>query len=113
MVEKIKNFITKYKVQILAICAAIITLATSFMAFGGKTAIACTVVVAIVELIVYYLKNGFTETMATMMVNLVKLIVEIINGQPMTDTKVTSTSKKEIVSLTEDEIKERILEGVK
>ncbi len=113
--KKIKQFIIKYKVQILAVCAAIITLATSFMAFGGKVAIACTVIISIVELIIYYLKNGFTDVMATMLVNLIKLIVEIINNKTASsDTKISkSSNKNKVISFTDDEIRKRLFEGIK
>lgn len=111
--KKIKQFIIKYKVQILAICAAIITLATSFAAFGGKVAIACTVIIAIVELIVYYLKNGFTDVMATMLVNLFKLIIDIINNKSVTTEVKSVTKDKLVISMSDEEIKKRLFEGIK
>lgn len=109
MIDKIKNYIIQHKSQILVILGALVTFITALESFGGKAAVACTVIVSILELIVYFLKNGLTDTFVTMLVNLVKLITQIVNSNNADTSKTIGASKE----LTDDEIKAFLLEGVK
>ena len=77
---KIKAMIEKHKTELLMFLAAFITFCTSLTMLGGKVAVYCTIIIAIIELLVYYIKNGLTETFLNMCVTTVKMIVDVVNG---------------------------------
>lgn len=77
---KIKAMIEKHKTELLMFLAAFITFCTSLTMLGGKIAVYCTIIIAIIELLVYYIKNGLTETFLNMCVTTVKMIVDVVNG---------------------------------
>lgn len=119
------DFLNSHKAQILMVLGALITLFTSLEVLGGKAAIYCTVVVAFIELVIFYIKNGLTQTFLDMCVNTVMLIVNTINGTYTVEKSVTvekesrdannnvKTQKRKkkikICILTEDMVRDYIL----
>lgn len=123
VLQKVKDFTEKNKSKIIMIIAALISFVTSFEIFGGKAAVYCTIIVAFLELLMYYIKNGLTETFLNMCVNTVMLIVNTINGQYTIEKTITvekasrdneSSTKKQrkkvsVCFLTKDMVEEFIL----
>ena len=87
--KAIMDYLGNHKTQIIMILGALITLFTSLEVLGGKAAIYCTIIVAFIELVIFYIKNGLTETFLEMCVNTVMLIVNVINGTYTVDKTVT------------------------
>ena len=87
--KAIMDYLGNHKTQIIMILGALITLFTSLEVLGGKAAIYCTIIVAFIELVIFYIKNGLTKTFLEMCVNTVMLIVNAINGTYTVDKTVT------------------------
>jgi len=75
------KWLDAHKAHILVILGALIAFFTSLEAFGGKAAIYCTCVVAFIECLVFYLKNGVTEAFLNMCVATVKMVADVLNGE--------------------------------
>ena len=116
--SRVTGWIDIHKDKIIAILALLVSFFTALLSMGGKVAIFSTVMIAIVELAIFYLKNGLTEKFLDLCVSTVKLIVDVINGE-YTKTKtitvdedVKGASKKKRVKvclLTEDMIRDILL----
>lgn len=104
---KEKNSVVKWldahKAHILVILGALIAFFTSLEAFGGKAAVYCTCIVAFIECLVFYLKNGVTEAFLNMCVATVKMIVDVLNGEY--SKYVNTTVHKETVDEKTGEVK--------
>lgn len=101
--EKVKEFIKKYKAELLIALGAISTIVASITTMNGVNATICSIVIAIVAVLIGVLKNGFEESTITLIANAIKIIIDSINEK----NKNIKTANKE---LTIDEIKE-ILRG--
>lgn len=89
------KWLDNHKAHILVVLGALIAFFTSLEAFGGKAAIYCTCIVAFIECLVFYLKNGVTEAFLNMCVATVKMIVDVINGEYTKE--INKTVHKEVV----------------
>ena len=121
---KLKNLVTKYKTEILMVLTALISFFTTLGALGGKAAVYSTIIIALIELIIYYLKNGLTEVFLNMCVATVKMIVDVVNGVYTKEVKEPEPEKVEdgeeepkkasrrkkikVCMLTEDMIREKL-----
>lgn len=99
--EKVKEFIKKYKAELLIALGAISTIVASIATMNGVNATICSIVIAIVAVLIGVLKNGFEESTITLIANAIKIIIDSINEK----NKNIKTANKE---LTIDEIKERL-----
>ena len=121
--KQMNEFIEKNKDKIIAILALAISFLTALLSMGGKVAIFCTVMIALIELLVFYLKNGLSDHFGELCVSTVKLIVDVLNGE-YTETKMIETGevkmladgsskktrkRKSVCTLTEDMIRDIIL----
>lgn len=99
--EKVKEFIKKYKAELLIALGAISTIVASIATMDGVNATICSIVISIVAVLIGVLKNGFEESTITLIANAIKIIIDSINEK----NKNIKTANKE---LTIDEIKERL-----
>lgn len=99
--KKVKEFIKKYKAELLIALGAISTIVASIATMDGVNATICSIVIAIVAVLIGVLKNGFEESTITLIANAIKIIIDSINEK----NKNIKTANKE---LTIDEIKERL-----
>lgn len=99
--EKVKEFIKKYKAELLIALGAISTIVASIATMDGVNATICSIVIAIVAVLIGVLKNGFEESTITLIANAIKIIIDSIDEK----NKNIKTANKE---LTIDEIKERL-----
>ena len=99
--EKVKEFIKKYKAELLIALGAISTIVASIATMDGVNATICSIVIAIVAVLIGVLKNGFEESTITLIANAIKIIIDSIGEK----NKNIKTANKE---LTIDEIKERL-----
>lgn len=99
--EKVKEFIKKYKAELLIALGAISTIVASIATMDGVNATICSIVIAIVAVLIGVLKNGFEESTITLIANAIKIIIDSINEK----NKNIKTANKE---LTIDEIKEKL-----
>lgn len=99
--EKVKEFIKKYKAELLIALGAISTIVASIATMDGVNATICSIVIAIVAVLIGVLKNGFEESTITLIANAIKIIIDSVNEK----NKNIKTANKE---LTIDEIKERL-----
>lgn len=99
--EKVKEFIKKYKAELLIALGAISTIVASIATMDGVNATICSIVIAIVAVLIGVLKNGLEESTITLIANAIKIIIDSINEK----NKNIKTANKE---LTIDEIKERL-----
>ena len=99
--EKVKEFIKKYKAELLIALGAISTIVASITTMDGVNATICSIVIAIVAVLIGVLKNGFEESTITLIANAIKIIIDSIDEK----NKNIKTANKE---LTIDEIKERL-----
>lgn len=98
---KVKEFIKKYKAELLIALGTISTIVASIATMDGVNATICSIVVTIVAVLIGVLKNGFEESTITLIANAIKIIIDSINEK----NKNVKTSNKE---LTIEEIKERL-----
>lgn len=101
--NSVVKWLDEHKAHILVILGALIAFFTSLEAFGGKAAVYCTCIVAFIECLVFYLKNGVTEAFLNMCVATVKMIVDVLNGEY--SKYVNTTVHKETVDEKTGEVK--------
>jgi len=101
--EKIKTFIKKYKSEILIALGALVSIIASISTMSGVNAGICSLVIAVLAVIISILKNGLTDATITLIANAIKIIIEELDKK---NTKAVSVSKEEI---TVDEIKEKLI----
>ena len=99
--SKVKGYINANKDKILAILMLLITFFSALLSVGGKLAIFSTIMIAVIEVIIFYLKNGLTDKFFELCVSTVKLIVDVINGE-YTETKIVAASDEEILNAPKD-----------
>ena len=99
------KWLDAHKAHILVVLGALIAFFTSLEAFGGKAAIYCTCVVAFIECLVFYLKNGVTEAFLNMCVATVKMIVDVLNGEYTKE--INKTVHKEVTDEETGEVKKQ------
>lgn len=96
-----KEFINKYKSEIIIALGAITSICTTLIAEGTE-GIGAAIIIAIVAVLVEVLKNGFSETT----INLIAKAIMIIISEVSSTNNVVSASEEETKELTIDDIKE-------
>lgn len=116
IMEKIKEFIKKYKAEILIILSAISGIAASLASTDAKHAVIYSIVIAVVASLVEVLKNGITESSITLFAKAIEIIIQELSKKD-TVTKSMLDSDKIAVSadegITVDEIKEELRKALK
>jgi len=120
--DKIKEWVSTHKETIITILTLLISFFTALLAMGKEVAIFATVMVAIIQVIIYFLKEGLNDKFFELSVATIKLIVDVINGT-YTETHMVEIAgsakdgakpkKKKVVKciLTEDMIREILKKG--
>lgn len=101
--EKIIEFIKKYKAEILIALGAVSSIIASISTMSDANATICSISIAIIAVIIAVLKNGFTDTTITIIANAIKIIIDEINKDKITIN--TVAAEKE---LTVEDIKEML-----
>ncbi len=110
--DKIKDFFKKNKSTIVAILSAILTFTISIsqIDMGAKVGIVVSILLVILPFIISVVNGDDLEKSIKLLVNAIVVIQQIVKGQ--NDEAVVGTSESEqtknILDLTEDEIKELI-----
>lgn len=117
---KIIKTINTYKAQIIIVLGALISFFVTLEGFGGTTATIYALVAAILSAVVYYLKNGFDDTLANAGVGIIKMIIDMVeknnatiasNNNVVSSTNPNSTNT--IIKLSDEEIKSQLLTYIK
>ncbi len=101
--EKIIEFIKKYKAEILIALGAVSSIIASISTMSDANATICSISIAIIAVLIAVLKNGFTDTTITIIANAIKIIIDEINKDKITIK--TVAAEKE---LTVEDIKEML-----
>lgn len=104
--EKIKNFIVKYKAEILIALGAISSIAASIATMDGVSAVLCSITIAIVATLIEILKNGITDSAILLLAKAIELIIKALKNVDVEDENVVCLSKKASLSL--DDIKQEL-----
>ena len=104
--KKVKDFIVKYKAEILIALSAITSIIASISTMEGVDATICSIAIAFIAVLVEMLKNGFSETAITLLANAIKLVIDALNNKDNKENnKEVKTIKKEN-DLTVEDIKQ-------
>ena len=101
--ERIIEFIKKYKAEILIALGAVSSIIASISTMSDANATICSISIAIIAVLIAVLKNGFTDTTITIIANAIKIIIDEINKDKITIK--TVAAEKE---LTVEDIKEML-----
>lgn len=101
--EKIIEFIKKYKAEILIALGAVSSIIASISTMSDANATICSISIAIIAVLIAVLKNGFTDTTITIIANAIKIIIDETNKDKITIK--TVAAEKE---LTVEDIKEML-----
>lgn len=101
--EKIIEFIKKYKAEILIALGAVSSIIASISTMSDANATICSISIAIIAVLIAVLKNGFTDTTITIIANAIKIIIDEINKDKIKTN--TVAAEKE---LTVEDIKEML-----
>lgn len=110
--DKIRNFFTKNKSAIIAVLSAILTFTISIsqIDMGAKVGIVVSILLVVLPLIISIIGGDDIDKTIKLLVNAIVVIQQIAKQQQGVDVKVVgaSSKKKNILDLTEEEIKELI-----
>lgn len=111
--EKVKEFIKKYKAEFIIALTAISSIVASIMTMEGSNAAICSVIIALVAVLINVLKQGFNETTISLIAKAIQIILEEVNKKEIKDKeKVNAIAVKRTVYLTSipsiEEIKDRL-----
>ena len=101
--EKIIEFIKKYKAEILIALGAVSSIIASISTMSDANATICSISIAIIAVLIAVLKKGFTDTSITIIANAIKIIIDEINNDKIKIN--TVPAEKE---LTVEDIKEML-----
>lgn len=100
--EKVKDFFKNHSTEIISILVAISAFVSSFIQLGGRAGAVCSiivgviaVVVATIKIITYYFSSGLDDHLVKMAVALIEMIINLINGNAVTDTTVSTDKTKD------------------
>lgn len=110
--DKIRIFFTKNKSAIIAVLSAILTFTISIsqIDLGAKVGIVVSILLVVLPLIISIIGGDDIDKTIKLLVNAIVVIQQIVKQQQGIDVKVVgaSSKKKNILDLTEEEIKELI-----
>ena len=104
--EKIKEFIVKYKAELLIALAAIVSICNT-LASEGEGGIVTSIIIALVAVLVEVLKNGISEESITLLSKAILIIIEEVKKSDKKDDVVAIASTKD--GLTVEDIKRRLM----
>lgn len=113
---KIKNFVNKYKSELIILLGAISSIAATLSTKEGVDAALTSALIAILAIVIEVVKNGITDTSITLLANAIKIIIEEIGNVEVKDavTSIAYVKKDDKVSvksvLTIEDIKKRLVE---
>lgn len=114
--KKVKDFIVKYKAEILIALSAVTSIIASISTMEGVDAVACSISIAFIAVLVEVLKNGFSETAINLLASAIKLVIDYINGKDKVEDKDVENNvralKLDKKELTVAEIKEKLKENL-
>lgn len=76
-----KNFINKYKAEILIAAGAISSIAASIACMEGTNAVLCSITIAIIAALVEVLKNGVTDSAILLLAKAIELIINALKKE--------------------------------
>ena len=79
--KSIKEWVNTHKDKLIAILTLLVSFFTALIALGKEVAIFAVVMIAIIQIIIFYLKEGLTDRFFDLCVSTTKLIVDVINGE--------------------------------
>lgn len=109
--EKIIEFIKKYKAEILIAFGAVSSIIASISTMSDVNATICSISIAIIAGLIAVLKNGFTDTTITIIANAIKIIIDEINKSKVQEVKSQIVAAEK--ELTIEDIKEILKAEVK
>ena len=77
--DKVKANLTKEK--IILVLTALAAAIAVFEAWGGKVAVACTLIVAFLNVLIYIMKNGINDNFVTVLANFASILYDIMNKE--------------------------------
>lgn len=112
--KKFKNFIRQYKSELIIALTAVSSITASIMTMEGSNAAICSIVIALVAILINTLKEGFSESTITLIAKAIQIIIEEVNKRPVEENDdnkvVAATAYFKASTPTLEEIKERLLE---
>lgn len=109
--KNIKDFIIKYKAEILIALAAISSIVATLATTDTGHAVIYSIVIALIAAMISVLKQGFTESTITLIAKAIEIIIKALNKD---NTAVKSTLDENHMAIkaddmiTIDEIKEEL-----
>lgn len=114
--KNIKEFFAKNKVQIIAVLSAFLTFCISLseIDMGAKVGIVVSILLVVIPFVISVVSGADMETNIKLLVNAITVIQQIVKNQNEAEevAQVVGASK-DILDLTEEEIKELIVKDVK
>lgn len=110
--DKFKNFIKKYKAEILIALTALSSIIASIATMDGINAGICSIVIALIAVLIGVLKNGFTESSINLIAKAIQIIIETLqeSKEDHTDQEVVSVKNPmNRKSITLEDIKDKLI----
>ena len=106
--EKVKEFVQKYKNELLIALGAVSAIATSIATMDSNAAVFSSIIIAIVAVLVEILQHGLSESAITLLSKAILIIIdEIKKLDEKDDTSVMKSSINK--ELTVEDIKKRLI----
>lgn len=107
--EKVKEFVQKYKNELLIALGAVSAIATSIATMDSNAAVFSSVIIAIVAVLVEILQHGLSESAITLLSKAILIIIDEIKKSDMKED--ASVMKSSVGNeLTLEDIKKRLIE---
>ena len=114
--EKIKEFFVKNKATIISVLSALLTFVVSLsdINLGTKVGVVVSILIVVIPLLISIISGADMETNIKLLVNAITVIQQIVKNQKEAEevAQVVGASK-DILDLTEEEIKELIVKDIK
>lgn len=114
--EDIKVFFEKNKATIISVLSALLTfvIALSKIDMGAKVGIVVSILLVVIPFVISVVSGADMETNIKLLVNAITVIQQIVKNQKETEevAQVVGASK-DVLDLTEEEIKELIVKDIK
>lgn len=123
--EKIKEFFVKNKATIISVLSAVLTfvIALSKIDMGAKVGVVVSILLVVLPVIISIIGGNDMENTIKLLVNAITMIQQIIKAQKPSEEKVVGASEdtdveaeveeeKDVLELTEEEIKELLVKGL-
>ena len=113
--EDIKVFFEKNKATIISVLSALLTfvIALSKIDMGAKVGIVVSILLVVIPFLISVVSGADMETNIKLLVNAITVIQQIIKNQKEIEVNQVVGVNKDILELTEEEIKELITKDIK